>query len=161
MMFKTKQDQRSMQDKFDEITTEKTPYNRPYSEVMKTNKYDIFSMIEGNRPVRPAHLKNIKNSIAAHQLPVPIVVDEEYRVCDGQHRFVACKSLNKPIYYIKVPEMTLEDIQRLNADTKTWSPDDFLDSFCALHYPEYLKYWDFKDKYSFGHRECMLLLGGW
>ena len=160
-MFKSKRDQKSIQDRFEEITEDNIPYDRPDGEVWKTNKYEMFSYIEGNRPVRPAHLKNIRDSIAINQLPVPIVVDLDYRICDGQHRFEACKSLNKPIYYIKVPDMTLEDIQRLNADTKTWSPDDFLDSFCALAYPEYIKYREFKDKYGFGHQECQLLLGGW
>ena len=152
---------RSMQDKFDEIAGNQIEYDQSHSEVMKTNKYDMFSFITGNRPVRVRHLKNIRDSIAIKQLPVPIVVDDEYRICDGQHRFEACKGLEKPIYYIQVPEMTLEDIQRLNQDTKTWSPDDFLDSFCELRYPEYLKYRKFKEKYSFGHSECLRILGGW
>jgi len=161
-MFKTKQHKgmsRSMQDKFDAITKDK--FQHDHSTVYVTNKYDIFSLIEGNRPIRLAHLKNIRDSIAIKQLPVPIVVDDQYRICDGQHRYEACKSLEKPIYYIQVPQMTLEDIQRLNADTKTWSPDDFLDSFCELRYPEYLKYKKFKVKYGFGHSECQYILGGW
>ena len=161
-MFKTNKGMtKSMQDKFDLITDNQQKYDKMYGEVMKTNKYDMFSYIDGNRPVRPRHLKNIRRSIAIKQLPVPIVVDDQYRICDGQHRYEACMSLEKPIYYIQVPEMTLEDIQRLNADTKTWSHDDFLDSFCALRYPEYLKFRDFKEEYGFPHDQLLTILGGW
>ena len=67
---------RSMQDKFDEIADNKIKYDQTHSEVMKTNKYDLFSFIEGNRPVRVRHLNNIRDSIAIKQLPVPIVVDD-------------------------------------------------------------------------------------
>jgi hypothetical protein len=158
-MFKSKEKQKSLQTRFDEITTEE--FRREHSTVYITNKYETFSFIEENRPVRDAHLDNIRDSIAVKQLPVPIIVDEEYRICDGQHRFVACRELKKPIYYIQVPSMTIEDIQRLNADTRTWSVDDFLDSFCKRGRPEYLKYRDFKEKYGFGHSECLVLLSGW
>ena len=158
-MFKTKESQKSLQDRFNEITEEK--FNSEHSTVFVTNKYDMFSFIEGNRPVRDAHLDNIRDSIAIKQLPVPIVVDDQHRICDGQHRYEACKELKKPIYYIKVAEMTIEDIQRLNADTRTWTMDDFLDSFCKRGRPEYIKYREFKEKYDFGHTECLTLLSGW
>ena len=96
---------------------------------MKTNNYEKFSYVDGNRPLRKTHLKNLTESIAIKQIPVPIVIDENFKICDGQNRFEACKILGKPIYYIKVPGMTLDDIQRLNANTKTWDTQDFLDSF--------------------------------
>ena len=51
---------------------------------------------------------------------VPIIVDEFYRICDGQNRFTACKTLKKPIHYIVVEGLTLDDVQRLNANTKTY-----------------------------------------
>ena len=158
-MFKTKESQRRMADRYDEITTKE--FKREHSTVYTTNKYDMFSFIEENRPVRDAHLDNIRDSIAIKQLPVPIVVDKEYRICDGQHRFEACKELKKPIYYIQVPKMTIEDIQRLNADTKTWTMDDFLHSFCKKNRSEYIKYREFKEKYGFNHSECLVLLSGW
>ena len=157
-MFKSKK-QRSLQDAFDSITTE--IYNDTHSEIWKTNNYDMFGFIEENRPISESHLNNIRDSIAIKQLPVPIIVDEQYKICDGQHRFQACKELSKPIYYVQVPGMTIEDIQRLNADTRTWSMDDFLSSFCKRNRSEYIKYRDFKEKYKFGHTECLLLLSGW
>ena len=161
-MFKTKQSKempKSMQDKFDAITEAK--FERAYCDVMITNNYGKFSNIIGNRTVNPVHAKNIKESIAVKQIAVPIVVNENFQICDGQNRFKACVDLKKPIYYIKIDGLTLEDVQRLNANTHTWDTDDFLDSFCELGFKEYKKYREYRDKYKFGHTECMIILNGW
>ena len=132
-----------------------------YCQVMQTTNYGMFSLKEGNRPIRKPHLKRLTESIAIKQLPVPIIVDEFYRICDGQNRFTACKNLKKPIFYIVAEGLKLDDVQRLNANTRTWSNDDFLDSFCKLGYHEYLVYKKYKQKYGFGHNEGLILLGGY
>ena len=153
-MFKTKSHQ-SMP-----LSTSDT-YANVYCDVMVTNNYELFSYIDGNRPLRATHLKNIRDSIAAKQIPVPIVVNEEYKICDGQNRFEACKILKKPVYYILVEGLRLEDVQRLNANTRTWDTQDFLESYCELGYEHYRRYRTYKNKYKFGHTECMVILGGW
>jgi disulfide oxidoreductase YuzD len=153
-MFKTKSHQdmpRSISDKYADV----------YCDVMVTNNYELFSYIDGNRPIRATHLKNIRDSIASKQIPVPIVVNEEYKICDGQNRFEACKMLKKPVYYVVVEGLRLEDVQRLNANTHTWDTQDFLDSYCELGYEHYLRYRTYKNRYKFGHTECMVILGGY
>ena len=60
-----------------------------------------------------------------------------------------------------VEGLKLDDVQRLNANTRTWSMDDFLDSFCKLGWHEYLVYKEYKQKYGFGHNEGLILLGGY
>ena len=136
-------------------------YAKKYTDVWKTNNYKLFKYVDGNRPIRENHLRNIRNSIAEKQIEVPIVVDEEYYIYDGQNRFEACKMLKKPVYFIKIHVLTLEDIQRLNANTKNWKADDFMDSYCELGKPDYIKYRDFKEKYGLGHSESMVILSGW
>ena len=150
---------KTMQDKFDAIT--ETTFNRVYCEVMVTNDYKKFSDIAGNRSIKPRHLKNITESIAIKQIAVPIVVNERYQICDGQNRYEACIKLKKPIYYIVIDGLTLEDVQRLNANTHTWNTGDYLDSYCELGYEHYKKYKAYKRKYKFGHTECMIILNGW
>ena len=158
-MFKTKKEQDRIQDRFDEIT--QNTFKREHSTVFVTNDYEMFSFKDGNRPIRKAHLKKITASIASKQIAVPIVVDENFEICDGQNRFEACKSLGKPVYYIVIDGLELEDVQRLNANTKTWGPVDFLDSFCDLGYVEYIKFRAFQKKYKFAHTESLVILGGW
>jgi len=48
----------------------------------------------------------------------------------------------------------------LNANSKTWNADDYLEGYCNLGLKDYLVYKDFKNKYKIGHNECMALLAG-
>ena len=99
-------------------------YAEVVNSIYKTDNYDLFSPFEGNRLVKPLHVARLEKSFLDNYLPVPIVVDEAYRIGDGQNRFEACKSLGYPVYYIIIQGLTLQDVQRLNANVKPWSIDD-------------------------------------
>ena len=125
-----------------------------------TNDYDKFSFIDGNRNVRPNHVEKLCNSFREVQLGVPLVVDEHYRIYDGQNRFMAIKSLDLPIYYQIIDRMTLRMLQLLNSCSSNWTTSQYCNSYCELGHPEYYKYRSFKKKYKFGARESMNLLAG-
>ena len=55
----------------------------------------------------------------------------------------------------------VNEVHILNQNSKTWNADDYLDGYCRLKYPHYLKYAEFKEKYGFGHVECMTILSGY
>ena len=138
---------------------ESNKYAEYVNRVLATTNYDLFGSFEGNRSIKPLHIKRLMNSFAENYLPVPIVVDERYRIGDGQNRFEACKELGYPVYYIIIPGLTLKDVQRLNANVKPWSVDDYLDSFLKLgENHNYALYRDFKKKYGFNHNECLIIL---
>ena len=59
------------------------------SSIYKTNNYGLFSPFEGNRLTKPLHIARLEKSFLENYLPVPIVVDEAYRIGDGQNRFEA------------------------------------------------------------------------
>lgn len=127
--------------------------------IYKTNNYELFSPFEGNRRVKPLHVDRLEKSFLENYLPVPIVVDESYRIGDGQNRFEACKNLDYPVYYIIIQGLTLKDVQRLNANVKPWSIDDYLDSFISIgENNDYFRYRRFKEKYGLNHNECLILL---
>ena len=125
-----------------------------------TNDYDKFSFIDGNRNVRPSHVEKLCNSFREVQLEVPLVVDEHYRIYDGQNRFMAIKSLDLPIYYQIIDKMTLRMLQLLNSNASNWTTSQYCNSYCELGHPEYYKYRAFKKKYKLGTRESMNLLAG-
>jgi hypothetical protein len=87
-----------------------------------------------------------------------IVVNEKKQIIDGQHRFEAIKELKFPLRFVVEEGLTLCDVHTYNRINKTWNPEDFLNGYCDLKIPEYLKYREFKKKYDFGHRVCMSLL---
>ena len=68
-------------------------------------------------------------------------------------------NLGLPIYYIVIPELTLEDVQLLNANVRPWSMDDYLDSYCDVGTnPNYPIYKQFKTYYKFSHSTSMIIL---
>ena len=138
---------------------ESNKYAEYVNRVLATTNYALFGEFEGNRRIKPHHVKRLMTSFAENYLPVPIVVDERYRIGDGQNRFEACKELEYPVYYIIIPGLTLKDVQRLNANVKPWSVGDYLESFLELdENPNYALYRDFKERYGFGHNECLVIL---
>ena len=135
--------------------------NTSNGKVYKTKHYNLFSFIDGNRNINKAHLKRIELSLSRKQLPVPIIVDEGYKIFDGQHRYEACKKIGLPIYYLIIPNLSLSDVQVINANMKNWTTDDYCDSYCKIgKNKDYFKYREYKERFGFGHNETLVLLNG-
>lgn len=132
--------------------------------VHETTDYGLFKELEGNRVVNKLHLRRLKDSMAKNYLFTIITVNELMQIIDGQHRFNVCRELQLPIYYVKMNGYGLREVQILNANNKVWNSDDYLSGYCDLakqhegSYEDYLIYKDFKDRYQFGHSECLLIL---
>lgn len=90
----------------------------------------------------------------------PIIVNENYEVIDGQHRLQCAEELKLPVYYIVCEGYGLREVQILNASSKNWSADDYMEGYCDLGYKDYETYKEFREKYGFGHRETQALLEG-
>ena len=130
------------------------------NQVKQTNDYSLFSILKGNRSINKAHLNRLKKSIQEESLCVPIIVNENYEIIDGQNRYSAWKELELPVYYIIVKGYGLPQVQRLNSNIKNWNNDDYMDCYCQLENPQYLKYRVFKETYGFGHYESIAMLTG-
>ena len=128
--------------------------------VYKTTEYDLFTRLLGNRDLRNYHVTNLKKSHSEKQIEIPITVNELYQVIDGQHRFEACKGLGLPVYYIVIPGLGLEDVQRLNSDSKNWSLTERCESFCTRGFKEYVKYREFRKEFGFNDNETIAMLEG-
>lgn len=113
--------------------------NKEVNKVYKTNDYSLFKKINGNRVVNKLHLNRLIESIKNNDLThaVPIVVNKKYEIIDGQHRFDACLTLGKPIYYIVV-DGSLKEVQILNQNSKNWKSEDYILGYCDLKMPEYI-----------------------
>ena len=61
--------------------------------VYRTKDYSLFSLCIENRDIKRKHVEHLKETFIERQIPVPIVVDEYYRIHDGQHRYTACMEL--------------------------------------------------------------------
>jgi hypothetical protein len=128
-------------------------------QVLKTTDYHLFSLISGNRKVNMAHVKRLERSFQKRQLFSPIIVNEHYQIIDGQHRFSVCQKLKLPIHYIVVEGYGLDEVQVLNTNSSNWKRVDYLNAYCDLGYPEYLKFKRFSQRYPmFGFQIIELIL---
>lgn len=103
--------------------------------IQKTTDYDKFHVIPGNREIHEGNLKKITNSIKyKNMLDInPIVVREDGGIIDGQHRWMACKALGVPLYYLEQKkEFDPNDIIALNTNKRAWSLGDYVG-----HYAQY------------------------
>lgn len=127
-------------------------------QVHTTKDYFLFKPVNGNRNKNMLHLNRLKKSISDNYLFTAIIVNENYEIIDGQHRFEAIKELKLPLNYIIMKGYTLREVQILNANSKNWNAEDYLEGYCNLGFKDYIVYRNFKNKYNFGHNECMSLL---
>lgn len=101
-------------------------------DVRKTMDYSIFGQVSGNREINEANIRGIMASINKKNLTQirPILVDENMRVVDGQHRLEACKRLGLPVYYQVMTDLVSEDVILLN-NQKRWTTDDYINFFAS------------------------------
>lgn len=104
--------------------------------VCKTDDYDLFKLSTFNRNVI---LKKEMLAQAQEGLISPIIVNENFVVIDGQHRFTAAKQVGVPIEYIVKPGLGEHDIVRMNTIQRKWSLDDYITAFANRGLNEYIR----------------------
>lgn len=106
--------------------------SQQFTTVYMTYNYDLFKTIDGNRTINQLHADRIASSMDEKQLVTPIIVNENFEVIDGQHRFTACKEKKKPLYYIICKGYGLADVHRLNEKSHNWDLKDFLEGYSTF-----------------------------
>lgn len=130
-------------------------------QVHTTKDYSLFTPIKGNRVKNEMHIKRLKKSMQQDYLFTIITVNEKYQIIDGQHRFECIKELNLPLHYVICKGYSLEQVQRLNVNSKNWASDDYMNGYCDMGYEHYIEYRKFKEKYGFSHHITISLLRGY
>jgi len=113
------------------------------NQVLTTNDYSLFKIIKGNRDVNKLHIKRLVDSFRDEYLLTPLIVNQNYEIIDGQHRFHAAKELGLSINFIICNDYSLKQVQLLNTNMKNWKKIDYLNTFCDLGYEHYLKFRNF------------------
>ena len=97
--------------------------------IYKTKDYSAFIIDPVyNREVDVKHVKKLTTcykTIGDFGEAYPIVVDENMRIVDGQHRYTARKELGLPIYYIQSIELSSDKLGLINDAMKKWSQADY------------------------------------
>lgn len=102
------------------------------SEIKITVNYNLFKinkLFNRDLYVNTKDFAGLVASIKNHgRVLMPILVDKNHFILDGQHRFMAAKELQKPLPYIvlKDSEKIMDIIKDLNSCSKNWNNNDYL-----------------------------------
>jgi hypothetical protein len=120
------------------------------TKIHSTKEYDSFQSIPSNRKISQKFVKNLvsdKSFIEGFKYH-PIVVDQDMKVIDGQHRLRAAKELNIPVHYIIQPNAKHDEIRKINAQQHRWENSDYLNYFVTEKYEEFVFLNKLKDDYK-------------
>lgn len=98
-------------------------------QIFMTKDYEKFSNLNCNRELDQSNLKALIASMSQNYYISPILVDNQDKIVDGQHRLEAIRTLCKPLYYIRTQmqeEESIEAIKNLNKVSKTWTLLDYI-----------------------------------
>ena len=97
-----------------------------------SNDYGLFYFLRGNRDLNESKvnkiIKSVQDGLNFFKY-CPILVNEAFYIIDGQHRFVVCKKLKLPIYYVVVPNFSLRQIAEINNNQSKWKIRDFMNCY--------------------------------
>lgn len=101
-------------------------------EIYETYNYNIFKFKNGNRIPKDKIIDKLTDSIRKHGLQVPIVLNTENEIVEGQHRFLALKKLNKPVnYLISKAWKDHDDTIEINCTPTKWNALDFANNIAV------------------------------
>lgn len=139
-----------------------TNVNVPMNQIQvhTTKDYSLFKTLNGNREVNHLHLTRLKESMKKNYLTTIIMVNENFEIIDGQHRFLISQELKLPINYIISKNYGLNEVQILNANMKNWTIVDYVNGYCDLGYNDYKIFREFINEYGFTNQVALFLLSG-
>lgn len=116
--------------------------------MQSTKDYSIFREFSSNREVDRKHVNKLVQSIQKRNLLSvnPIVVDNNMRVIDGQHRLAAAQILDVEIFYIQ-EDINRKDISLLNSNQKNWTAMDYINFYTIEKSPAFVHLSSLINKY--------------
>lgn len=115
--------------------------------VYSTSNYELFKTLAGNRAVSRVHIQRLKQSFKEAYLSSVMIVNEDFEIIDGQHRYEAAKSLGLPVNFIICKGYSLKEVQLLNTSAKNWTKTDYLQAYCDLGNEAYIEFRNFMHEY--------------
>jgi hypothetical protein len=111
-------------------------------EMLQTADLSVFKFLKNNREILPFHVQKLmaliseSNDLHLH----PVIVDEDMNVIDGQHRIMAAKALNLPVYYVVDYNYHPHKMISINTSQKEWTNEDYLKYYVTQGREDYIKF---------------------
>jgi len=131
--------------------------------IFATMQYTKFSLIPGNRDISENHIITLVEKIKNGEnflVYSPIMVDEQMRVLDGQHRLLAAKRAGVYIWYnIVKGNINLDTIARINESQRKWQPSNFVHMYAIMGNVHYKAFEQFYRGFKLSVSTGLLLFG--
>lgn len=130
------------------------------SDIRNSTDYKKFKIFEENREIDPVHLYHLKERIKENNLLdcYPIIINENWFIVDGQHRFQVAVDLKIPIFFIQKEGLTIDDIPALNTISKGWKLPDYHRFWIKRGKEDYRKLDEFSRKFSLSLPNAMVIV---
>lgn len=132
-----------------------TIYDDVVSEIKKTNNYELFKNILGNRDLRGTNYNRLIQSMQKKQLVIPILCNEKMEIIDGQHRYEVCRELGLPLYYYVIEGYGIDEVKRANLVGCNWVIDDYLKLNTEIGKESYIEFKRIKDEYNISSSQLL------
>ena len=98
--------------------------------VYSTTNYGRFKFIKGNREISKGRIRKLSESIReVGRIIIPVIVNEDMEVIDGQGRVMAAKELGVPVPYIIVKGTGIEECIESNRTQTGWALMNYINSY--------------------------------
>lgn len=93
-----------------------------------THDYYRFNFIGGNRDINTCNLYKLTEELKKENLLHlhPIIVNKDFEIIDGQHRFLAAKELGIGFYYILDENVSIDHVVNGNSNQCTFEVKDYI-----------------------------------
>lgn len=140
----------------------KKNYDPEFALIHETYDYDKFKFIDTNRGLKNTNYNGIVTSFKEAYLLAIIIVNENYEIIDGQHRFNAAKEMGLPIRYVICPGYGIDEVRQYNKTMQKWVKLDFLESYTKDGKDNYVELSEFMREFpDFGIQVSLKLLTGY
>jgi hypothetical protein len=127
--------------------------------IFSTMDYGRFDLYFYNRIIKWNKVVEIAEAMKTANLSkfFPIVVDKQFHLCDGQHRFYACKILGLPICYIIKDDWDISDLPLLQGPRQSWHQEEYVHYYSAQGVASYIALHNFKEKHGINYEAALKL----
>ena len=141
----------------------------------ETSNYDLFELIDSNRPISWTKVERMRERIKHKNLTsgYNIIVNskeagkkrygtdgKKYPIVDGQHRYISCKLEGEKFFYQINDDIELDDIPTAASLQHSWKLTDYLHHYSTVGIHEYKQFVGYMNKYEFPPSATLVVLCG-
>lgn len=107
--------------------------------IYETRNYSKFHLSKYNREIDKAHARKLLTQLIKNPdiTLAPILVDSDFNIVDGQHRFWGLKHADMPVPYILDKKITMADTITINGTQKQMRFMDYVNIWNERNYQDY------------------------